>query len=198
MKIIVLATAGMSVLLLSGCCSKELSRAKAKGIIVEKLKKLPAETNQNAVTIYAEGATNADQVLAAPSSRYEKLLIEDGMLTATWAGISKDVFGNPRGSVTLSVTDKGAAYKTGTANTIAGPVNVFEVCEVQFQEVTGISANGDNTEATVEYTWKYGNLTPFGRRRQETNPRSLICDQAIQKGPPVVMRRYDDGWRIPE
>ena len=58
-------------------------------------------------------------------------------------------------------------------------------------DVTGIREINNGTEAQVEYTWKYDNITPFGKAFNGTlyNAERIVSDE-------VMMLKYDDGWRI--
>lgn len=93
-------------------------------------------------------------------------------------------------TIEISLTEKGLSifshdqedtYKT-------------ELCKKVLNEITGISIGEDGT-AIVEYTWRYDDVSPI------TNVVMIVSDlkdssiNEIQKDK-VLMRKYDDGWRI--
>ena len=66
--------------------------------------------------------------------------------------------------------------------------------EMQVKEVTGISVMQRTSFAKAQYTWEYGNMTPFGKWRREIygNPQ---CDPGPHESS-AVFQLFDDGWRI--
>lgn len=61
----------------------------------------------------------------------------------------------------MFLTEKGEKYVVGDYDG-EGFIHLI-LAEKQFLGVTRIIDFEDNKKATVEYTWQYGNLTPFGK-----------------------------------
>jgi len=93
----------------------------------------------------------------------------------------------------VKLTKKGETYDAGSPR--AGVVAV-RMCEQQFDQVTGIEMSKNNTAARVEYTWKLGNLTPFGQRQTEVLGQASVCGNLAPQPDSVSLSLYDDGWRI--
>lgn len=63
---------------------------------------------------------------------------------------------------------------------------VVRVCEIAFNEVTGIQTLGDNKVAVADFTLKRINITPFGKN----------ISQRPFSAPQATFSLFDDGWRI--
>lgn len=156
-------------------CSNELSRGKAKDLIVEKYK-LPEDIVQ---TFYIVDGTLAKRF---DYSMYEALKNE-GLLD----------FSYDRGSATIygQLTEKGKQYAVSgvfnTDNMYIQGVNV-KVAKLSFGEITGIVERKEFNIAEVSYTLVRSNITPFGRIAFGYN------ESPISKT--VTFTKYDDGWRI--
>ncbi len=59
-----------------------------------------------------------------------------------------------------------------------------------------ISSTENASTAQIEYTWQFGNLTPFVKAIREIYD-STLCNATTQKGK-AIFRRVDGGWRIEE
>ena len=197
-----LMISALSLVLMLGCGSRELTRSKAKELVTEKLKKEPPVPGRTAFAIsvgkLAGGkATNLQQVLADKSqnARFWKSLADSGMIKVDWLGIepiNENGASGKNAFVDVSLTPAGSALKV----TEAGGYVVIKACERIIQDVTGISSTGNASAATIEYTWQYGNLTPFVKAIREIYG-STLCDATTQKGH-ASFRRFNDGWRIEE
>lgn len=100
--------------------------------------------------------------------------------------------------VTVSLTDRGAELVRGDPKRRGypwtGEVVRVKLGEEVFLEVTGVAVDPGARTARVEYSWRYGNLTPFGEYGVETDSETLDPSQVHTES--VVMRLYDDGWRV--
>ena len=193
-------------------CGKSLSRPKAKELIVKKLnlpQPVTCEIQIGRVNMMGDRWTEQSFLSQTDEGRTFKALSDAGLERIRFHGtqyIENGFLGKqPFFVVTATFTDnakpfvvRGAHIDPATRNEFA----VIRACETQFGEVTGIALEGDQT-AHVEYSTKFGDPTPFGKVGQlmcQTGlQRSFVnCDPAnVSKGE-VVMRRYDDGWRIEE
>lgn len=93
-------------------------------------------------------------------------------------------------TVEISLTDKGRTIFTHDKKHFWK----MELCKKVFVEVTGISKRNDGT-AIVEYTWKYDNISPVANAVLPISDLRGKNLTAVYKNE-VVMRKYDDGWRI--
>ncbi len=199
MKAALLMIAAISFNLMLGCGSRDLTRSKAKELISEKLKEEPPVSGSTAFAVSIgrlEGgkATDLQQVLADTSQngRFWKNLSANGMITVKWIGIEPINENGTHGEsafVDVSLTTAGSALKIREAN---GYV-VVKACERIIQDVTGISSRG-NKSTDIEYTWHYGNLTPFAKAIREVYG-STICDPTTQHEH-ATLQRFDNGWKM--
>jgi hypothetical protein len=182
-KIAVVSTA----LVATACAaSNELTRAKAKELINERLKKIGSENCTFEIgKLYVGRYPNLEQALAAPDqfSRLRKFLVDNGLLEAKWLGLENGV-----AVVSFSLTGKAMPYKSGEF----GKNVDMRVCDRQVHEVTGINADG--SFAVAEYTWIPANPTPFAKGWREAFG-TVSCDAGPQKDS-AEFQRFDDGWRV--
>lgn len=92
-------------------------------------------------------------------------------------------------------TEKGKQYFASKI-TQQGGVNKVKVkiAEILFVDITGITATPSyppNKAFTVQYTWKYGNFTPFGKN---VSYYKIVKDKITPATVNILL--YDDGWRI--
>lgn len=184
----------VSITFISGC-SKGLSQDQAKEIIIQHFKYPIPITHE--LSIGSKILTNG------LSPKWLESLKQEGLIDYTY----HEAWGVNH-IVSVSLTDKGKAYVAGDIKTRERPNAGQQYVEVkfaekQFVEITGIKASGDRKEVTVEYAWKYGNLTPFSKGwRNESligalvGNKSLVAEK-IHKAE-VHMSLYNGGWRIKE
>ena len=102
---------------------------------------------------------------------------------------------------TMFLTEKGEKYVVGDYDE-EGFIYI-RLAEKQFVEVTRIILSEDSKEATVEYTWKYANLTPFGkywevesggieRKISENELHTEKIEMFLNKGEWDVERVYEE------
>ena len=185
--------------LMLGCGSRELTRSKAKELVAQKLKKEPSVPGSTAFAVsvgkVASGkASDLQQVLAdSQNGRFWKSLADSGMITVSWIGIEPTSGNGAYGKsafVDVSLTPAGSAFELSEASGYA----VVKACERVVQDVTGISSRGNASTADVEYTWQYGNLTPFAKAIREIYG-STLCNPTTHNGH-ASLRRSDNGWEI--
>jgi hypothetical protein len=181
--------------LFSGCNSKGLTRSKAAEIIS---KTFPRPVTSNfAVGRSDAGAGTMEQFLKTSAGRMRKLEQDDGLLSLTWEGVTRNALGMTMAIVRVDLTDKGKSYIVGQNNPQAnGGYVAIKMCEQQFNEITGITMADRNT-ARVDYTWKLGELTPFAKSQNEVLGKAAFSCASFQPvGDSLAMTLYDDGWRI--
>jgi hypothetical protein len=189
-----LITVLASIILISGC-SKDLSRDKAREIIINHFKyPIPVTKELDIGT-----KIMANQM----SPKWLESLKHDGLIDY--------IYHQPFGLnhvVSVSLTDKGKKYVIADRGTRGWPnagqkfVNV-KFAEKQFVEITGIRTSGDKKEAVVEYTWKYANLSPFSKGWKDESLFGALAgsagyDEKKTYKEEVYLVLYDDGWRIRE
>ncbi len=199
MKTAMLMIAAIFLNIMLGCGSGDLTRSKAKELVSEKLMEERPVSGSTAFAVsvgrLAGGkATDLQQVLGdkSQSGRFWKNLSTSGMITVKWIGIEPINENGTHGKsayVDVSLTTAGSALKIREAN---GYV-VVKACERIIQDVIGISSRGNKSMA-IDYTWHYGNLTPFAKAIREIYG-STICDPTTQNGH-ATLRRFDNGWKI--
>lgn len=190
-----LVTVLMSVILVSGC-SQDLSRNEAREIIINHFK--------YPVPVTKELDIGSEIISYRMSRKWLETLKREGLINYTYhrpIGLS-DV-------VSVSLTDEGKKYVIGDIATRgwlkgakAGQKYVkVKLAEKQFLEITGLKKSDDKIEAVVEYTWKYGNFTPFSKGWRPllgALVRGGFYDENKMHKVQVHMALYDDGWRIVE
>jgi hypothetical protein len=187
-----LVTALTSIVLISGC-SKDLSRNEAKEIIINYFKYPISATKELDL---------GSKIMAnRMSTKWLATLEREGLINYTYHNrLATDHV------VSVLLTDKGKEYVVGDIGTrgwlSTGPKYVkVKFAEKQFVEISGIRTPGDKKEAAVEYTWKYGNLTPFSKDWKDESLSSVRTgsgsyDENKTHKDQVYMALYDDGWRI--
>lgn len=154
--------------IITGCSNQELTRKKAQNII-EKYYQFPNYIPINIIdeSIFGRGFTKDYQSL-----------INQGYLNYQKRPHSRNC--------DIIITEKSSEYY---AAKIPSYVR-FIGCDVVFNEISGIKLNDSGTKATVYYSLRYTNITPFGRvynlkEGHLTEERDFF-------------ELYDDGWRIKE
>lgn len=156
-------------------CNQNLSREKAKNLIVEKYK-LPKDVIE---TFYVIDGTLGKRF---SYDEYEALQ-KEGLLNFTYE----------RGSSTFysELTEKGKQYAVSgvfdTDNMYIKGVNV-KVASLDFGEITGIVERKEYNMAEVSFTLVPSNVTPFGSIAFQYNGSAISQTATFIK--------YDDGWRI--
>ncbi|MCR4341305.1 MAG: hypothetical protein NUW01_15615 [Gemmatimonadaceae bacterium] len=116
----------------------------------------------------------------------------DWLLGTNWFTESVAV---PRGNysrVTLLPTDAIKPFVLETLDAFGAPVYRVKLHEFAFDAISGIVENNQTKTATVEYTIRRVNWTPFGDYFRKQDP-SKYAEQVAAKAQFV---KYDDGWRI--
>jgi hypothetical protein len=195
MNALVLAIAALTSL----GCSKDLSRSRAKSLISAKLQKSPAP-NTVITGFFLLGRQSEADFFASPDGRYYRSLESDGLLRIVsngkrynpyQAGPDRDWFN----SLDIQLTDNGKKYLFGPSKTFQETVyQSVNFCTREIVEVTGIRS--DANSAAVDYTWRYGKLTPFAVHMRETRPDRHTCETSTTQTSTAAFRRYDDGWRL--
>jgi hypothetical protein len=198
-RLFLLSALSMILVFSVGCSKNELSRDKAKDIIVKQLR----------FPIIKSGELRFGSK-TTPNLHLEALeaMAREGVISYKHLG-EKFLSGD---EVSVSLTEEGKKYAIGDAEviktgTFAG-ANLVKVklCEQQFVEVTGIALSEGKKEAEVDFTWKYSNVTPFGKNWEErgfggsfslSSSKKEFTDGKLNPEK-VHMKLYDDGWRLVE
>jgi hypothetical protein len=178
--------------LLTQGCAKDLSRTEAAAL-------LSTSPQPDSITLRTELLKyngryfrgGAPYPAVANGSEVEFLLGKDSSSSTTPLMIESETAEQPfrpYTRVVLTPTPTGQRYVIREME--PGHYEV-KMCEIVFGEVTGIRMNGDQS-ATVEYTTKRVNWTPFGDWFRHADPNRYV-DVIPQK---AELQRYDDGWRV--
>ena len=187
---ITLLTLSMFVPLSLGCGSDNLTKDKAKDIIIKHFKyPLPAME-------YLSIGSKVDLSENKRKKMYEALA-KEGLITMKLKKTKSD-----HEVYKVYPTKKGEKYTGKEFKTTAGRRRQtiigtkIKAADRQFVEVTKIELSGIDKEAIVEFTWKYGKLTPFGKHWESDKNAQLKYDENKNCAEKVKMRLYDDGWRV--
>ncbi|MBF0587458.1 hypothetical protein INT02_11195 [Prosthecochloris sp. N2] len=177
-----------SVILLTAC-SNDLSRIKAKSLIV-KHNNFPISEYYELEKNHFKMLEKTGAVIAAPMKKeVEEILqyLENNKLieiqrkrkeSSTWMGRyvgHKMMVFIPKKNKKYILKENKHSYNLKT-------------CDINFHKITGIKTYNDYNYAEVEYELKRENWTPFGEFFKTKKP------SIIKKN--VTMVLYDDGWRI--
>lgn len=180
-----------AILLSFFSCGNKLTREKAKELITQKynLPSSVSEKLQHGEINYSGGSD-----ISAEST-----LAKQKLITFNYQGEKRDFFFT-YASYFLDLTPEGQQYKTGeTSNNEGTQFFLVKVAEKMFVDVTGILEINNGRAAQVDYTWKYSNITPFGRafnfRNQQLNKPAVYYEGQTFSNK-VLIVQYDDGWRI--
>lgn len=180
-----------AILLSIYSCGNKLTRENAKELIVQKFN-LPFSVSEK----LQHGEIN---YMGGSDISAESTLAKQKLITFTYQGDKRDFFFT-YASYFLELTPEGQQYKTGeTTNNEGTQFYLFKVAEKVFVDVTGILEINNGKAAQVDYTWKYINITPFGKafnfRNQQLNKPALYNEGQTFSNK-ILIVQYDDGWRI--
>lgn len=191
-------------------CSKSLSRSKAEELIRVQQKLPRLETcaiELGRTESSGKGGTPETFATTSDMGRSLKRLSDAGLLALTFDvhHLTSGYFPGDYLAWTVAVGDKGKPFMVGGIQKDSyshRDYAVVKLGELQFGTITGITTDGGE-EAKVDYTTKYGNITPFGSVGGLTCGRggtivleNVFLDPAKVQEASVLARRYDDGWRI--
>lgn len=197
-----LALATCGLLLLCGCgdADDDLTREKARELLLRQL----------ALEEPVRGFVPNGKYWAGPREReLIQALAEDGLVTYQDVSPLKGVGWNAQLDVRL--TARGA--ERAPADTLMRDDGVFGPSEgrlvalgaIELDQVTGLRlSEAFGRSAEIEFTWRYGSLTPFGlrwnvgveHRATAHMPLPAPGDGAGPHKGRVHAVLYDDGWRI--
>ena len=189
-------TIALTSLILLSCfifssCSSKLSRSKAKDLIIKEYGfPKPATANLDYGIL-----VNGDYMV-------EKFLADKGLLTRTEVGTTEIMGGMNGVKIEVKLTPAGEKYKVGAGQNQSypnTPVYYMKCADMTFVDITGIQEESE-TSASVSYTWKYENATPFGEAFAIENKQNQNGFPIYTDGGPhteqVSFKKFDDGWRI--
>ena len=159
------------IVLLTSCKSNELTREKAKEVILSK----------TTFPIYQKGefqTSSYNALVSLDVPKFEKLQ-QAGYITYTLDGWS----------LTAELTDKGKQFILGVERKgyYADKFVPVKTCTLEFGEVTGILNIPEQNKAEVNYTVKRTS-TPFGQYLFNLSDGEMPHKATFKK--------YDDGWRM--
>lgn len=103
----------------------------------------------------------------------------------------------------IGMTKEGEKYAKGINSTLEESSVQYvtvKLAKKEFLEVTGIRFLEGDRQGIAEYTWRYVNITPFGKHWGEELGGSAWKDKRISTdeihADSVQMLLYDDGWRM--
>ena len=186
----------LSILLfIISCDSNELTREKAKEIIVMD-KNYPKSATYN----FSHGTIRMDK---QEMDGY-KTLINAGLINIKILETEKWNMGYAKFLVLVSLTEQANDYVEGSTTqrstnykskayyVYKTPVKIFDQL---FNEITGIRVNDESNSAQVEYTEERTNYTPFHDfLRARYGPQVYKKPTLIERDADLAL--YDDGWRM--
>ena len=186
---IVLVTLIIPMLL--GCGGGKLSRGKAEEIIKNSIKFPKTEAVRIANTYMMNTNGNVTETYGGGRETKEMhdFFVKKQLMTIarSW---STDGFWN---NIVTGFTDEGKKYATDIEEVQAWSGHAIKLCDKVFNEITGIQINEQTKVATVEYSLKRTNWTPFGEYFKEKQPAKY---PEIIAGQRATLQKYDDGWRM--
>lgn len=156
-------------------CSKELSRGKAEDIIKEYFQ----YPNVEAATLKTRQTSSFEE--------WEKLFEENGLISTR----NDPEYGF---SYFIDINNSYSEYvilnNVNISKNRRYPCYTYTIWlfEREFESISGIKTNGDGKKATVEFTIKKKNLSPFAVALR--NNENDIVKYSVD------LELYDDGWRI--
>ena len=203
-----LAGIALSVcVLLAGCGSKELTRSKAATLIKQQLIKDGVNRMSDKLVLgdlevpypTLEGWIHDDQ-----GGRLYAIFAKRKLVGLTLKGtvsrqVYKGSFGamEPKefGTINVHLTEEGKRYVMGGEGIDNGHKYVpIVMCDQVLDSITGITLEGSNQTARVEYKLKLVNPTPFALAESEWAGRPICNPELIDRS--LMFRLFDDGWRI--
>ncbi len=181
-KSFILLTLSIPIALNVGFAQKKLTNEKAKSIIIEHFK-YPQPVYKGMMVgkhAYSYGKSRERQKQKKINDLLEPLA-KEGLIT---------YISHPEGAIDVFATEKGRQFYDAKIRDGAYATVNIKVAEKQFLEVVSILPE-DGTKAQVEYTWRYGNITPFGKHLEGERWKSTE-----HKKEKIQMCLYDDGWRV--
>jgi hypothetical protein len=176
----------LSVLVASsfGCAKNELTKEKAKNIIAEHYN-YPKPVYRGLMVgkkSHYYGKAMEEQKQKMINNIFDPL-VKEGL-------IRYNLY--PEGDIDVLITEEGKKFIEGTVrNDRPDTVNI-KVAEKLLVDVTDIVSE-DSSGAQVEYTWKYGKITPFGKYMKGDKWKSTELNKES-----IKMKLYDDGWKVAE
>jgi hypothetical protein len=180
------------MLVLLDCGPQELSRSKAKELISQKIGTQPVEYGVQFGPVVVPRVRDANDLEASPQGKYYRLLETAKMVQLTVEKFTHDPNMGSRAWLTVAPTDQAAKYILKKMS----PVSIVAICYPEVREVTGITGNGEKTNAHVEYTLAYGNMTPFAAPLKQAMPEEYNALCADTRKASANFARFDDGWRL--
>lgn len=182
-------------------CSKKLDREKAKELIIQKYQ-FPSIATEK----LQYGEINYMTSLGGSNISAEQSLANQNLIIFSYQGDKRDMFFSYK-TYYLELTPEGEKYLVGdTIDNEGRKFYIVKAAERMFIEITGILQKKDDNTARSEFTWKYINITPFGKaislKNEQLNQsdefmkgRTIYNEEKVYKNTEYYTR-YDDGWRI--
>lgn len=176
----------------ASCNTRSLSRATAEQAITasgkfpiashREIKREYHKRDSDGLVFFYNESGMGDKVVPMPDISY---FIEAGLLTSTDAGR----FGPNYSNIALGFADRTKSYEVPTDNRYWMGI---KLCDLVFGAITGIQVNEQAGTATVDYTIRPTNWTPFGDYYKRQSPQDF--PEVIAQS--ATFSRYDNGWRL--
>jgi len=186
----------IALVVLLNACSNKMTREKAKEIISQKYE-FPSTVTEE----FPYGEVNYDKVAQIEA---EKFLQRENLITLDYKGKAMNTFS--RAVVyDLQFTSKGKNYVIGqNTNKHGRSFYTVKVADRIFVDINGIRELSNGKSVQVEFSWKYENVTPFGKAMNLENSKRGSFEKVFIRHyndseihtKTVMMVLYDDGWRI--
>jgi len=169
-----------------GCANNKLKKDEAKNIIIKHFK-YPQPAEEKLMIGVAIGLREDN---LQEKSIYENLA-KEGLIEMKPLKLGQ--------FYEVSLTEKGKQYLVEEEGQKKVRLVRVKVAEKQFVKVTRISFSEEKTEAAVSFTWKYVNITPFGKHLKEPNRVSEAkFDESTLHTEKVILLQHADGWKVKE
>lgn len=175
------------LLILATSCSNELSRSKAKDILISEL---GYPQNEPKRMIIKDGSVSKYFTIKTWEKYKEAGLLTHGDYGSPQSskGFSKVTLGGDSYGFKAELTSEGKKYyiDSDSGDGVTQYVNI-KLADLEFVEITGIQSKPEGNHAFVEYTIKRTNITPFGQLED-------LKEETIKKS--ANFEKFDDGWRL--
>jgi hypothetical protein len=177
-----------------GCRSDKLTRGKAEEIIKNSIK-FPYVESKSIFNSYAMGpngeSSQGNRSAGGPETKeMHDFFLKNNLMTIAE---THDEGNNYWTDIRIGFTEEGKKYATDIEYSNWWRWHKIILCDIIFDEITGIQINEQTNVARLEYSLKRTNWTPFGKYFKEKEPSKY---PEIITGKNATLQKYDDGWRI--
>ena len=180
------------IILLWGCNNDKLSRVKAAEIIKNSIKfpRIESLDIANCYTMGTDGSVTEQMGGGLEAKEMHDFFLKKNLMTIAEKWDQGNGYWT---NIKIGFTEEGKKYAIRIENKQWWSSHTIKLCDIIFNEITGIQINDQTKVATVEYSLKRTNWTPFGEYFKEKQPAKY---PEIIVGQRASLQKYDDGWRM--